>query len=340
MVQAQALVLFSSLLTICVSEGSPEVWVQVQMEATKLPSLSISVRCGILGTNLISLVTVVWEGFVDARRTKLAVLHPELGAQWCFSKSQPSPTSTQTQMQAQHTRVHPQGPLSCLMALLVSFPGGNQAMAWILLPLWSAACLQAGISTTMQSPSIITSTVTTAVLEDTEGRRNSSLVNLGATVGVVVAMAVLTTPIYVLMIFLWRRQSPQDHLSKPHNCHFWTHWKCPHSHRGEDERDDPGSGNHSGVGSGGCCTPGWGFGMDSVPQVEEKEREAISGTVVKVEAAGDDQREPGQRTKAETPARDLIENNDYVEPEGQYMDPKENPKVSNSDSELNKIKDC
>ncbi|KAL6034917.1 hypothetical protein STEG23_029343 [Scotinomys teguina] len=80
--------------------------------------------------------------------------------------------------------------------------------------------------------------------------------------------------------------------------------------------------------------------MDSVPQVEEKEREAISGTVVKVEAAGDDQREPGQRTKAETPARDLIENNDYVEPEGQYMDPKENPKVSNSDSELNKIKDC
>ncbi|XP_037057635.1 paired immunoglobulin-like type 2 receptor beta isoform X3 [Peromyscus leucopus] len=32
------------------------------------------------------------------------------------------------------------------MALLVSLPGGNQAMAWILLLLMSAACLQAGNS--------------------------------------------------------------------------------------------------------------------------------------------------------------------------------------------------
>uniref|UniRef100_A0A8C8W5M4 Paired immunoglobulin-like type 2 receptor beta n=1 Tax=Peromyscus maniculatus bairdii TaxID=230844 RepID=A0A8C8W5M4_PERMB len=32
------------------------------------------------------------------------------------------------------------------MALLVSLPGGNQAMAWILLLLMSAACLQAGYS--------------------------------------------------------------------------------------------------------------------------------------------------------------------------------------------------
>ncbi|XP_052610959.1 paired immunoglobulin-like type 2 receptor alpha [Peromyscus californicus insignis] len=36
-----------------------------------------------------------------------------------------------------------------------------------------------------------------------------------------------------------------------------------------------------------------------------------------------------QRTKAETPARDLIENTEKVEPEGQYMDPKENPKDNN-----------
>ncbi|XP_036032663.1 paired immunoglobulin-like type 2 receptor alpha [Onychomys torridus] len=42
----------------------------------------------------------------------------------------------------------------------------------------------------------------------------------------------------------------------------------------------------------------------------------------------------GQRTKAETPARDLIENTEDVEPEGQYVDPKENPKVSHSDSGL------
>ncbi|XP_037054425.1 paired immunoglobulin-like type 2 receptor alpha [Peromyscus leucopus] len=40
-------------------------------------------------------------------------------------------------------------------------------------------------------------------------------------------------------------------------------------------------------------------------------------------------RRKGQRTKAETPARDLIENTENVEPEGQYMDPKENPKDKN-----------
>uniref|UniRef100_A0A8C2QE56 Poliovirus receptor related immunoglobulin domain containing n=1 Tax=Cricetulus griseus TaxID=10029 RepID=A0A8C2QE56_CRIGR len=81
MAWAQALVLFSSLLTLCTSEGSPKVWVQVQMEATKLLSLSLSIHCGVLGTDLISLVTVSWEGSVDAPRTKLAVLHPELGTQ-------------------------------------------------------------------------------------------------------------------------------------------------------------------------------------------------------------------------------------------------------------------
>ena len=55
----------------------------------------------------------------------------------------------------------------------------------------------------MKSPSIITSAVTMAGLEDTEGERNPSLVNMGAMVGVAVATAVLITPVYVLMIFLW-----------------------------------------------------------------------------------------------------------------------------------------
>ncbi|CAO2630284.1 Paired immunoglobulin-like type 2 receptor beta [Lemmus lemmus] len=59
------------------------------------------------------------------------------------------------------------------------------------------------VSTTMHSPSVVTSAVTTAGLQDTEGQRNPSLVNLGATVGVVVATAVLITPIYVMLIFLW-----------------------------------------------------------------------------------------------------------------------------------------
>lgn len=49
------------------------------MKATNLSSFSV--RCGILGCNLISLVTVSWKGFVDAGGTKLAVLHPEFGTQ-------------------------------------------------------------------------------------------------------------------------------------------------------------------------------------------------------------------------------------------------------------------
>uniref|UniRef100_UPI00402BEFDC transmembrane protein PVRIG n=1 Tax=Arvicanthis niloticus TaxID=61156 RepID=UPI00402BEFDC len=75
----QTLVLFSTLMILCVSAVNPEVWVQVQMEATNLPSFSV--RCGVLGCNLISLVTVSWKGFVDARETKLAVLDPERGTQ-------------------------------------------------------------------------------------------------------------------------------------------------------------------------------------------------------------------------------------------------------------------
>ncbi|XP_057620707.1 paired immunoglobulin-like type 2 receptor beta-2 [Chionomys nivalis] len=55
----------------------------------------------------------------------------------------------------------------------------------------------------MQSPSIVTSAVTTAGLEDTEDQRNPSLVNMGAMIGVVVATAVLITPVYVMLIFLW-----------------------------------------------------------------------------------------------------------------------------------------
>lgn len=58
------------------------------MEATKLLSLSLSIRCGVLGNDLISLVTVSWEGSVEAQRTKLAVLHPELGTQQWIPGSQ------------------------------------------------------------------------------------------------------------------------------------------------------------------------------------------------------------------------------------------------------------
>ncbi|KAM7331770.1 hypothetical protein ACRRTK_008478 [Alexandromys fortis] len=96
---------------------------------------------------------------------------------------------------------------------------------------------------------------------------------------------------------------PQDHRSKPHHCNFCTHQKYPHVHRRSDEqrKKDPGSGNQSWGGSGCCCAPGWGFGIDGVPQVEEEERELTENT----------------------------EKYEQVEPKGRHMDPKENPKDNN-----------
>ncbi|XP_075831206.1 paired immunoglobulin-like type 2 receptor beta-2 [Microtus pennsylvanicus] len=66
------------------------------------------------------------------------------------------------------------------------------------------------VRTTTKSPSIVTSAVTTAGLEDTEGQRNPSFVNIGATIGVVVATAVLITPVCVMLIFLWWKTRPAD----------------------------------------------------------------------------------------------------------------------------------
>ncbi|XP_066238329.1 transmembrane protein PVRIG isoform X1 [Saccopteryx leptura] len=75
----RALVLLLALLTLCITAGAPEVWVQVQMEATKSPSFTV--RCGFLGSSSISLVTVSCGGPDGAGGTKLAVLHPVLGTQ-------------------------------------------------------------------------------------------------------------------------------------------------------------------------------------------------------------------------------------------------------------------
>ncbi|XP_075831231.1 paired immunoglobulin-like type 2 receptor beta-2 [Microtus pennsylvanicus] len=63
------------------------------------------------------------------------------------------------------------------------------------------------VRTITKSPSIVTSAVTMAGLEDIEGQRNPSLVSLGATIGVVLATAVLITPVYVMLIFLrWKKR--------------------------------------------------------------------------------------------------------------------------------------
>uniref|UniRef100_A0A8I5UBW5 PVR related immunoglobulin domain containing n=1 Tax=Pongo abelii TaxID=9601 RepID=A0A8I5UBW5_PONAB len=71
------------LLTLCVTAGTPEVWVPVRMEATELSSFTV--RCGFLGSGSISLVTVSWGGPDGAGGTTLAVLHRELA-------SAPAPT--------------------------------------------------------------------------------------------------------------------------------------------------------------------------------------------------------------------------------------------------------
>ncbi|PNJ12259.1 LOW QUALITY PROTEIN: PVRIG isoform 1 [Pongo abelii] len=68
------------LLTLCVTAGTPEVWVPVRMEATELSSFTV--RCGFLGSGSISLVTVSWGGPDGAGGTTLAVLHRELIRQW------------------------------------------------------------------------------------------------------------------------------------------------------------------------------------------------------------------------------------------------------------------
>ncbi|KAB1263312.1 Transmembrane protein PVRIG [Camelus dromedarius] len=56
----RALGLLLALLTLCITAGTPEVWVQVQMEATESPSFTV--RCGFLGSGSISLVTVSYGG--------------------------------------------------------------------------------------------------------------------------------------------------------------------------------------------------------------------------------------------------------------------------------------
>uniref|UniRef100_A0A8I5ZLA3 Immunoglobulin V-set domain-containing protein n=1 Tax=Rattus norvegicus TaxID=10116 RepID=A0A8I5ZLA3_RAT len=64
------------------------------------------------------------------------------------------------------------------------------------------------LSTTMRTPSIITSADPTAGLEDIRGQRNPSLLNLGAMVGMVVAKVVVIIPLYGWMIFLWWKKRP------------------------------------------------------------------------------------------------------------------------------------
>ncbi|XP_070340433.1 transmembrane protein PVRIG isoform X6 [Equus asinus] len=75
----RALLLLLALLTLCITAGTPKVWVQVQTEAAKSPSFTV--RCGFLGSGSISLVTVSCGKPDGAEGASLAVLHPEFGTE-------------------------------------------------------------------------------------------------------------------------------------------------------------------------------------------------------------------------------------------------------------------
>ncbi|XP_028633676.1 paired immunoglobulin-like type 2 receptor beta [Grammomys surdaster] len=77
--------------------------------------------------------------------------------------------------------------------------------SWQSIPGTQLTMIRA-LRTTMRSPSIIASAVTTAGLEDTGTQRDPSLMILGAMVTMVIAKGVTIIPVYGFMIFLWWKQ--------------------------------------------------------------------------------------------------------------------------------------
>ncbi|KAK1344962.1 hypothetical protein QTO34_013666 [Cnephaeus nilssonii] len=120
-----ALALLLALLTLCITAGTPEVWVQVQMEATK--SLSFTLRCGFLGSGTISLVTVSCGGPDGAGGTKLAVLHPEFGTQqWPPAHQAHWETRTSISLTLEGSEERSLGPNTTFCCKFTSFPEGSQ----------------------------------------------------------------------------------------------------------------------------------------------------------------------------------------------------------------------
>ncbi|XP_006764734.1 PREDICTED: LOW QUALITY PROTEIN: transmembrane protein PVRIG [Myotis davidii] len=128
----RALVLLLELLTLCITAGSPEVWVQVQTEATK--PLSFTVRCGFLGSDTISLVTVSYVGADGAAGTKLAVLHPEFGTQkWPPAHQAHWETRTSVSLTLEGSEERSLGPNTTFCCKFTSFPEGSQEACGNLL---------------------------------------------------------------------------------------------------------------------------------------------------------------------------------------------------------------
>ncbi|XP_016073246.1 PREDICTED: transmembrane protein PVRIG [Miniopterus natalensis] len=128
----RALVLLLALLTLCITAGTPEVWVQVQMQAIK--SLSFTVRCGFLGSSTISLVTVSCKGPDGAVRNKLAVLHPEFGTeQWPPARQAHWETRTSISLTVEGSERKSPSPNTTFCCKFTSFPEGSQEACGNLL---------------------------------------------------------------------------------------------------------------------------------------------------------------------------------------------------------------
>ncbi|XP_012614871.1 transmembrane protein PVRIG isoform X1 [Microcebus murinus] len=133
MVGYRPLVLPWVLLALCLTAGTPEVWVQVQMDATELPSLTV--RCGFLGSGSISLVTVSWGGPDRAGRTRLAVLHPELGTQqWAPARQARWETRSSVSLSLEGLEARSPSANTTFCCKFASFPEGAQEACGALLP--------------------------------------------------------------------------------------------------------------------------------------------------------------------------------------------------------------
>uniref|UniRef100_A0A8D2I4X6 PVR related immunoglobulin domain containing n=1 Tax=Urocitellus parryii TaxID=9999 RepID=A0A8D2I4X6_UROPR len=129
------LVLLWALLTLCISAGTSEVWVQVQMEATELPTFTV--RCGFLGSGSISLVTVSCGGPDGAGGTSLAVLHPEFGTRyWAPVRQAHWETKSSISLTLEGSAARSPWANTTFCCKFVSFPSGSQeALAAHLTPL-------------------------------------------------------------------------------------------------------------------------------------------------------------------------------------------------------------
>ncbi|XP_055984286.1 transmembrane protein PVRIG [Sorex fumeus] len=119
-----ALLPLAALLTLCITAGTPDVWMRVEMEAE---SLSFTVHCGFLGSGSLSLVTVSCGKSETAQGTKLAVLSPESGTwHWdpdCQARWETRSSISLTLKGSEGRSLSPNTTFCCKF---VSFPEGSQ----------------------------------------------------------------------------------------------------------------------------------------------------------------------------------------------------------------------